>query len=79
MTQEKETLDEVIEQAAIRERELRNQFNQTIINFKLRWMNKGTTISQAGLYNYAMSVMRYEFHKVFDEETSKQLVDFYKP
>lgn len=77
--QEIETLDQVIDKAALKEKELRDLFNKTVIDFKLRWINKGSPISQSGLWNYAMSVMRYEFHKVFDEETSKQLVDFYKP
>lgn len=61
------------------EKELEDKFNQSVVNFKLRWLNKGTEISRAGIYNYAMSVMRYEFHNKFSKEKSQKLVDVYKP
>lgn len=61
------------------EKELEDLFHKYVIDFKLRWIAKNSPISQAGLYNYAMSVMRYEFHKKFDKETSERLVESYKP
>lgn len=63
----------------ILQQQLEDKYHQTIANFKQRWLHKDVEISRAGLYNYAMSIMRYEFHKAFDEETSKRLVESYKP
>lgn len=74
-----EVSEQIVETKKVAEKELKDLFNQKVINFKLRWINKGSPISQAGLYNYAMSLMRYEFNKIFDKETSEKLVDFYKP
>lgn len=60
---------------------LEDLFNKAVVDFKLRWSNKNPpiTISQAGIYNYALSVMAYEFSNKFDKETQKRLTDFYKP
>lgn len=58
---------------------LEDSFRQTAANFQSRWTAKGSPISSAGIWNYAMSVMRYEFHKKFDDVTAKRLVEQYKP
>lgn len=72
---------ETIEKAGLKSQQLEDLFHKTIVKFKLRWSNKTppTTISQAGLYNYALSLMQYEFRKRFDEDTEKRLTEFYKP
>lgn len=81
MTEEQEPQVETIDKDGLRQQQLEDLFNKTVVNFKQRWANKKTptTISQAGLYNYAMSIMKYEFHNRFDEETADRLVEFYKP
>jgi len=70
-------MEEVIEKTE--QQILEESFRQIVANFQSRWTAKGSPISPAGIWNYAMSVMRYEFHKKFDEDTAKYLVEQYKP
>lgn len=58
--------------------ELEDLFHQTVTNFKLRWLNKGTKISPAGIYNYALSIMAYEFGNKFDEDEKEKILSVYK-
>lgn len=72
---------ETVDKTGLKEKELEELFHQLVVNFKLRWANKTppTDISRAGLYNYAISIMRYEFHNKFSKEKAKEIVDRYKP
>jgi hypothetical protein len=79
MTEEILDKPQELQQQETQEQMLMELFHQYVINFKLRWISKNAPVSQAGLYNYAMSVMRYEFHNKFDKETAKKLVETYKP
>jgi hypothetical protein len=78
---DQEPLVEVVDKVGLKEKELEELFHKLVVNFKLRWSNKTppTYISQAGLYNYAISIMRYEFHNRFSDEKAKQITDKYKP
>lgn len=72
---------ETVDKTGLKEKELEELFHQLVVNFKLRWSNKNppTHISQAGLYNYALSIMRYEFHNRFSDDKAKEITDKYKP
>ena len=72
---------ETVDKQGLKEKELEELFHTMVVNFKLRWSNKNppTAISPAGLYNYALSIMKYEFHNRFSDEKAKEIVDKYKP
>lgn len=78
---DQEPLVETVDKHGLKEKELEDLFHTLVINFKLRWANKTppTDISRAGLYNYAISIMRYEFHNKFSKEKAKEILDRYKP
>lgn len=63
----------------IESKEMEHLFHYTIESFKRRWENKGSPISPVGIYNYAMSVMKYEFFGKFEKEKSKELEEQYNP
>jgi len=72
---------ETVDKTGLKEKELEELFHKLVVNFKLRWSNKNppTEISQAGLYNYAISIMKYEFHNRFSDDKAKEITDKYKP
>lgn len=76
---DEEPLAETIDKQGLMEKQLEILFHKVVKAFKDRWHEKGTDISPAGMYNYAMSMMAYEFHNKFSKEKSQELIEQYNP